>query len=63
MATAQKCECGKEANCWHICRVKKKGYVGAAQVKAYTSEANFECTKCGAKVAKAEYVCFPKAIK
>ena len=49
MATDKQCECGSEGNCWHLCRVKKKGYVGAAQVKTYLAEQKFVCEKCGAK--------------
>jgi hypothetical protein len=56
--------CGKERDVAkiHICELKKRGYVGAGQIKVYTAQENFECGKCGAKVARAEYVCDPKPL-
>ncbi|MBN2428004.1 MAG: hypothetical protein JXK94_06690 [Deltaproteobacteria bacterium] len=56
--------CGKEQDVAHIhiCALKKRGYVGAGQIKVYTAEQKFECGKCGAKVARAEYVCDPKPL-
>ena len=59
-----KCVCGTRgpSDCAHICEVKTRGYVGAAHLKAYRSEQKFVCEKCGEKVAKAEYVCYPKPL-
>ncbi|MCR5220103.1 MAG: hypothetical protein K6E31_03785, partial [bacterium] len=59
---AATCDCKNEGNCPHICHVKKRGGPGAAQLKAYRSMQKFVCEKCGEKVAKAEYVCYPKPL-
>jgi|GEM_PF-3127354 len=59
---ALNCDCSKAGDCPHICHVKKRGYVGAAQLKVYRSEQKFVCEKCGEKVGKAEWVCYPKPL-
>lgn len=59
---ALNCDCTKAGNCPHICHVKKRGGPGAAHLTIYRSVQAFECEKCGEKVAKAEYVCYPKPL-
>jgi hypothetical protein len=59
---ALNCDCEKAGNCPHICHVKKRGAPGQAHLAIYRSVKAFKCEKCGEEVAKADYVCYPKAL-